>query len=130
MTPFILYLIKVNFALVVLYTFYKLMFTKDTFFGLRRFMLILIYITSFVYPLFSIPGWMTMNHTGQVINDFYETVLPELEITYTAGVGKRIPGRNLYWSRKVYPLQEMRASRGESMPLSAVEALFYYRIWI
>ena len=43
---------------------------------------------------------------------------------------KEFPGRNLYWSRKVYPLQEMRASRGEGMPLSAVEALFYYRIWI
>ena len=97
MTPFILYLIKVNFALVVLYTFYKLMFTKDTFFGLRRFMLILIYITSFVYPLFSIPGWMTMNHTGQVINDFYEKVLPEIEITYNAGVGISVnPGMSLY----------------------------------
>ena len=97
MTPFILYLIKVNFALVVLYTFYKLMFTKDTFFGLRRFMLILIYITSFVYPLFSIPGWMTMNHTGQVINDFYEKVLPEIEITYNAGVGISVNrGMSLY----------------------------------
>lgn len=41
MTLFILYFIKVNVALAVLYLFYKLLFSKDTFFGLRRLMLIL-----------------------------------------------------------------------------------------
>ena len=48
MTLFILYFIKVNVALAVLYLFYKLLFSKDTFFGLRRLMLILIYITAFL----------------------------------------------------------------------------------
>ena len=58
MTPFILYFMKVNIALVVLYFFYKLLFSKDTFFGLRRLMLILIYIIAFTYPLFDLSAWM------------------------------------------------------------------------
>ena len=36
MTLFILYFIKVNVALAVLYLFYKLLFSKDTFFGFTQ----------------------------------------------------------------------------------------------
>ena len=46
-----IYLIKVNVALIVLYAFYKLSFSKDTFFRLRRIMLLLICVTSLIYPL-------------------------------------------------------------------------------
>ena len=38
MESFTIYLIKVNVALIVLYAFYKLSFSKDTFFRLRRIM--------------------------------------------------------------------------------------------
>lgn len=79
MTLFILYFIKVNAALVVLYFFYKLLFNKDTFFGLRRLMLILIYITAFTYPLLNVSGWMPTenNVTGQIASALYQKILPE-----------------------------------------------------
>ena len=83
MTPFILYFIKVNVALAVLYLFYKLLFSKDTFFGLRRLMLILIYITAFTYPLFKFSSRIITDSgsvTGQVINTLYKKVLPEITV--------------------------------------------------
>ena len=83
MTPFILYFIKVNVALAVLYLFYKLLFSKDTFFGLRRLMLILIYITAFTYPLFKFSSRIITDSgsvTGQVINSLYKKVLPEITV--------------------------------------------------
>ena len=43
MESFTIYLIKVNVALIVLYAFYMLSFRKDTFFRLRRIMLLLIF---------------------------------------------------------------------------------------
>lgn len=75
MTLFILYFIKVNVALAVLYLFYKLLFSKDTFFGLRRLMLILIYITAFTYPLLNFSNWIITDSgsvTGQVVSTLYK----------------------------------------------------------
>ena len=46
-----IYLIKVNIALVVFYLFYRLLFSQDTFFVIRRFCLWTILGVSFVYPL-------------------------------------------------------------------------------
>lgn len=83
MTLFILYFIKVNIALAVMYCFYKLLFSKDTFFGLRRLMLILIYITAFTYPLFNLSGWVAIADSSvarQVISTLYQKVLPEITI--------------------------------------------------
>lgn len=81
MTFFILYFMKVNIALVVLYFFYKLLFSKDTFFGLRRLMLILIYIIAFTYPLFDLSAWMIAdNNVTGVVNTLYQKVLPEITI--------------------------------------------------
>ena len=83
MTPFILYFIKVNVALAVLYLFYKLLFSKDTFFGLRRLMLILIYITAFTYPLLNFSSWIITDSgsvTGQIVSTLYKKVLPEITI--------------------------------------------------
>ena len=81
MTLFILYFMKVNIALVVLYFFYKLLFSKDTFFGLRRLMLILIYIIAFTYPLFDLSAWMIAdNNVTGVVNTLYQKVLPEITI--------------------------------------------------
>ena len=81
MTLFILYFMKVNIALVVLYFFYKLLFNKDTFFGLRRLMLILIYIIAFTYPLLDLSAWMIAdNNVTGVVNTLYQKVLPEITI--------------------------------------------------
>ena len=55
MGPGMLYLVKVNLALALLYATYRLLFTKDTFFGLRRFMLLAIIMLAMSHPFLEIP---------------------------------------------------------------------------
>lgn len=81
MTPLILYFIKVNIALAILYLFYKLSFTKDTFFGLRRLMLLLIYITAFAYPLINFDGWVANPENPAGLASVYYKIMPEITIT-------------------------------------------------
>lgn len=94
MEPLILYFIKVNVALAVLYVFYRLAFSKDTFFGLRRLILILIYITSFAYPFFSFDAWTVVSPqspTVQVVSTFYQMILPEITVTGAATGHTAVP---------------------------------------
>jgi TonB family protein len=48
---FIVYLFKVNVALVLFYGFYRLFFQRDTFFVWKRAILLFILLVSFLYPL-------------------------------------------------------------------------------
>lgn len=82
MESYVLYLIKVNVALVVLYTFYKFFLSKDTFFGLKRTMLLLIYIISFVYPFIDFSGLMGLEKhlIGQAVAGVYNKILPEVSV--------------------------------------------------
>lgn len=59
MTPLLLYFIKVNLALIVLYILYKLLFQQDTFFRLRRFTLLVIVGIAFLYPLPDMQKWIS-----------------------------------------------------------------------
>lgn len=86
-TPLIAYFIKVNIALAILYLFYKLSFTKDTFFGLRRLMLILIYVTAFAYPLINFDGWMASPESPGGLITVYYKIMPEIAI-YTSDTPK------------------------------------------
>lgn len=79
-TPFILYFVKANVALAILYLFYKLSFTKDTFFGLRRLMLLLICITAFTYPLINFDGWMSSSQSPAGFATVYYKIMPEITI--------------------------------------------------
>lgn len=83
MESFAIYLIKVNVALIVLYAFYKLFFSNDTFFRLKRMMLLLICATSLIYPFIQFAHWTDWSdHTlGQAMNAVYNTILPEILIT-------------------------------------------------
>lgn len=80
MDPLMLYFIEINIALAVLYVVYKLFFTKDTFFGLRRAILILIYFISFVYPLVSLEGWMKSAGNAGGLSVVYSKIMPEIII--------------------------------------------------
>lgn len=86
MESFAIYLIKVNVALIVLYAFYKLFFSNDTFFRLKRMMLLLICATSLIYPFIQFAHWTDLSdHTlGQAMNAIYNTILPEILITPTS----------------------------------------------
>ena len=49
-TPILIYFLKVNLALAFLYICYRLLFRDDTFFRLRRGVLLSIYLIAFLYP--------------------------------------------------------------------------------
>ena len=53
-----IYLIKINVALMLLYGFYRLTVSRDTFFGLRRLTLWLIYAVALMVPAFNLEYWV------------------------------------------------------------------------
>ena len=75
-----IYLIKINVALVLLYGFYRLTVSRDTFFGLRRLTLWLIYAVALMVPVLNLEYWVrdtpTMESMANVYADtFYPVVV-------------------------------------------------------
>ncbi len=75
-----IYLIKINVALVLLYGFYRLTVSRDTFFGLRRLTLWLIYAVALMVPALNLEYWVrdtpTMAGMAHVYADtFYPVVV-------------------------------------------------------
>lgn len=58
MNPEFAYLLKVNVAFALFYAFYRLFFYKDTFFKLRRALLLSFFALALLYPLFSMQEWI------------------------------------------------------------------------
>ena len=52
----LVYIIQVNFALVLFYLLYLLLFKRDTFLRLRRIYFLSALVFSLVYPMFVVPG--------------------------------------------------------------------------
>ena len=147
-----IYLIKINVALMLLYGFYRLTVSRDTFFGLRRLTLWLIYAVALMVPALNLEYWVrdtpTMASMANVYADtFYPVVVVKAQapsITwmdmllgiYWAGVA--ILSLRLVWqlfsiirlaviSRK----QEMEGItvhllRGEGSPFSFFRWVFMY----
>ena len=147
-----IYLIKINVALMLLYGFYRLTVSRDTFFGLRRLTLWLIYAVALMAPALNLEYWVrdtpTMASMANVYADtFYPVVVVKAQapsITwmdmllgiYWAGVA--ILSLRLVWqlfsiirlaviSRK----QEMEGItvhllRGEGSPFSFFRWVFMY----
>lgn len=75
------YLLKVNLALILLYGFYRLMVSRDTFFVLRRFTLWAIYGVALVVPVLNIAWWIEETSVTATIAESYAVnVLPALEV--------------------------------------------------
>lgn len=75
-----IYLIKINVALMLLYGFYRLTVSRDTFFGLRRLTLWLIYAVALMVPALNLEYWVrdtpTMVSMANVYADtFYPVVV-------------------------------------------------------
>ena len=75
-----IYLIKINVALMLLYGFYRLTVSRDTFFGLRRLTLWLIYAVVLMVPALNLEYWVrdtpTMVSMANVYADtFYPVVI-------------------------------------------------------
>ena len=96
-----IYLIKVNIALVVFYLFYRLLFSQDTFFVMRRFCLWIILGASFIYPLvtFSFEEEQKIA-IQQAVVQYAPNLLPELSVFpegHLASVGIWDVLRFCYW---------------------------------
>ena len=76
-----IYLVKVNIALVVFYLFYRLLFSQDTFFVIRRFCLWTILGASFIYPLvtFSFEEEQKIA-IQQAVVQYAPNLLPEISV--------------------------------------------------
>ncbi|MBF1466658.1 MAG: TonB family protein [Prevotella pallens] len=77
-----MYFLKLNIALIVLFGFYKLMFSGDTFFSLRRATLIGIYIVAMLVPELNCLEWINKNvEITSIANQYATFILPTVTIT-------------------------------------------------
>ena len=77
-----MYLLKLNIALILLFSFYKLMFTGDTFFSWRRATLIGMYFVAMLVPGMDFSAWLS-NSEGMtsIANEYATVVLPVVSIS-------------------------------------------------
>ena len=72
------YLVEINIITIFLYGFYRLLFTNDTFFSWRRFMLLNIYLIALLVPFADFSNWISIREATQnMANTYAETVLSE-----------------------------------------------------
>ena len=70
------YLVEINIITIFLYGFYRLLFTNDTFFIWRRFMLLNIYLIALLVPFADFSNWISIHEATQNMASTYaETVL-------------------------------------------------------
>lgn len=72
----LLWLLKVNVAIILLYTFYKLFFQQDTFFNVKRVILLLSLFFSLVYPFFDVKE-LFLSKTPNLEENLLAFQLPE-----------------------------------------------------
>ena len=82
MNDALMYFLKVNIAIALFYSFYRLVFYHDTFWSTRRFYLVLSILLSFAYPLISISGWLERQQPMQAILSNY-VQLNEITVSTT-----------------------------------------------
>ena len=87
---FLLYLLQINIALSLLYLCYKVLFSQNTFFWLRRLILISIVLFSTTYPWYDIPD------IDPIISAHLQITLPE--VLYS--MGETVPQKAF----DIYPL--------------------------
>lgn len=77
-----IYLLKANILLVLFYAFYKLIFSRDTFFSWRRVILMASYVMALCLPLLNVSAWMQQQDTLAEASDLYNQVfLPEVVVS-------------------------------------------------
>ena len=74
----LLYLVEINIITIFLYGFYRLLFTNDTFFSWRRFMLLNTYLIALLVSFADFGNWIRIHEATQNMASTYaETVLSE-----------------------------------------------------
>lgn len=95
-----IYLIKINVALMLLYGFYRLTVSRDTFFGLRRLTLWLIYAVALMVPALNLEYWVrdtpTMASMANVYADtFYPVVVVKAQAPCITWIDMLL---GIYWA--------------------------------
>ena len=76
-----IYLLKINAALMLLYGFYRLTVSRDTFFSLRRFTLWLIYVVALIVPALNMEYWVRETPTmASMANIYADTFYPMIVV--------------------------------------------------
>lgn len=78
MIPEFAYFLKVNIAFALFFAFYRLFFYKDTFFKLRRSMLLAFFGLAFAYPLLDMQEWIREQPSIVEAAHLYATWLPDV----------------------------------------------------
>lgn len=84
MTPEFAYFLKVNIAFALFYAFYRLFFYKDTFFKLRRMVLLSFFALAVLYPLLNFQEWVSGQEPIAEAIYLYSAMLPEVSVTAVA----------------------------------------------
>ena len=81
-----MYFLKLNISLILLFCFYKLMFSSDTFFSWRRATLIGMYFIAMLIPGFDCSDWVN-NHPrmASMASDYASIILPAVSVTSEKG---------------------------------------------
>ena len=82
----VMYFLKLNISLILLFCFYKLMFSSDTFFSWRRATLIGMYFIAMLIPGFDCSD-LVNNHPGMasMASDYASIILPAVSVTSEKG---------------------------------------------
>lgn len=80
MIPEFAYFLKVNIAFALFYAFYRLFFYKDTFFKLRRAILLAFFGLAFLYPLLNIREWVKEQKPMTEVIRVYSTMMSEVTV--------------------------------------------------
>lgn len=84
LSPEVVYFLKVNGALALFYLLYRLFFYTDTFFKLRRFLLLAFFGLAFLYPLMNFQEWVREQPPmAKAIHLYASILLPETTIIAT-----------------------------------------------
>lgn len=79
---YLVYIIKCNIILALLCLLFQMLMHRDTYFGIRRAMLLGIYATALLLPLWNVQGWMaTQAGTSEMAEAYASYVLPTLDVT-------------------------------------------------
>jgi TonB family protein len=81
MNTLLIYFLKVNFAFVALYLFYRLCLQRDTFFREKRFALLLGYLFAVLHPLIDISAWIQQSQPATSFVQTLSNTLPEIVVT-------------------------------------------------
>ena len=94
-----IYLIKINVALMLLYGFYRLTVSRDTFFGLRRLTLWLIYVVALMVPALNLEYWVRDTPTmASMANVYADTFYPVVVKAQAPSITWMDMLLGIYWS--------------------------------